>query len=203
MPLWMDVAQLQGKQQLSISCPLLCSCFCHHLPPPARPSPHLLHFSCNHVAMQMLCTERLVLPSPGHHSQLPEPLSWPPRGGRRGSHYCYHSQARSLHCQTAPPTHKVLDDFTKTSNFSRTPFIMTNRNQSLQTTAHSSRIRLLIWLPKMAQGEKKKRNLFFPPQRWYPIHISGIFIIHHLRFLTSATDCADGLAGISHSWERR
>lgn len=126
-----DVAQWQQKQLLSISCPLLCSCYCHHLPPPTLPSPHLLHFGCNHVAMQMLCTERFMLPSLGHHSQLPEPLSWPPRGGRRGSHYCYHSQAQSLHCQTAPPTHKVLDDFTKTSNFSRTPFIMTNRNQSL------------------------------------------------------------------------
>lgn len=126
-----DMAEWQQKQLLSISSPLLCSCYCLHLPPPTLPSPHLLHFSCNHVAMQMLCTERFMLPSPGHHSQLPEPLSWPPRGGRRGSHYCYHSQAQSLHCQTAPPTHKVLDDFTKTSNFGRTPFIMTNRNQSL------------------------------------------------------------------------
>lgn len=147
---------------------LLCSCSCHHLPPPARPSPHLLHFSCNHGAMQMLRTERFVLPSPGHHSQLPEPLSWPPRGGRRGSHYRYHSQAQSLHCQTASPTHKVLDDFTKTSNFSRTPFIMTNRNQSLQTTAHSPWICLLIWLPKMAQGEKKGEESLTPPPPPFP-----------------------------------
>ncbi|KAJ4942422.1 hypothetical protein JOQ06_012288 [Pogonophryne albipinna] len=32
-------------------------------------------FSCNHVTMQMLCTERFMLPSLGHHFQLPEPLS--------------------------------------------------------------------------------------------------------------------------------
>lgn len=128
MPLWMWLSCNKNNRS---PFPVLCSCYCHHLLPPALPSPHLLHFSCNHVAMQMLCAERFMLPSLGHHSQLPEPLSWPPRGGRRGSHYCYHSQAQSLHCQTAPPTHKVLDDFTKTSNFNRTSFIMTNRNQSL------------------------------------------------------------------------
>lgn len=127
MPLWMFLYDNKNN------CPLFPVVFsaavnCRHLPPPAQPSAHLLHFSCNHVAMQMLSSERFVLPSLGHH----EPLSWPPRGGRRGSHYCYHSQPQSLHCQTAPPTHKVLDDFTKTSNFSRTTFIMTNRNQSLK-----------------------------------------------------------------------
>lgn len=155
----MDGAWWQHKQQLSISCPLLCSCYCHHLSPPAGPLPHVLHFSCKHVAMQMPCMERFVLPSLGHHSQLPEPLSWPPRGGRRGSHYCYHSQAQSLNCQTGPPTHKVLHDSTKPPDFSQTPFIMTNRNQSLQTTAHSFWICLLIWPPKMAQ---QKKESFFP-----------------------------------------
>lgn len=114
----------------NISC-APCSCDCHHLLSPAVPSLHL-HFSCNHEAMQMLCTERFMLPSPGHHSQLPGPLSWPPRGEGRGSHYCYNSQAQAQHSQTAPPTQKVLDDFTKTSNFSQTPFIVKNRNQSMQ-----------------------------------------------------------------------
>lgn len=200
MPLWMC---LSGNKSNSSPFPALFSAAVTvtTFHPLARPSPHLLHFSCNHVAMQMLCTERFVLPSPGHHSQLPEPLSWPPRGGRRGSHYCYHSQAQSLHCQTAPPTHKVLDDFTKTSNFSRTPFIMTNRNQSLQN--HCTLLLNLSAYLAAQNGTGKKKGIFFFPQRWYPIHISGIFIIHHLRFLTSATDCADGLAGISHSWERR
>lgn len=70
-------ASVDGNKNNISPFPVLffCSCYCHHLPPPARPSPHLFHFSCNHVAMQMLCTERFVLPSPGHHSQLPEPLS--------------------------------------------------------------------------------------------------------------------------------
>lgn len=31
--------------------------------------------SISAVTMQMLCSERFMLPSPGHHSQLPEPLS--------------------------------------------------------------------------------------------------------------------------------
>lgn len=145
-----DVAQRQQKQLLSLSCPFLCSCYCHHLPPPTQPSPHLLHFSCNHVAMQMLCSERFMLPSPGRH----EPLSWPPRGGRRGCHYCYHSQAQSLHCHSAPPTHKVLDDFTKTSNFSRTTFIMTNRNQSFQPMRTAPESVCLF-------GSQKK-GIFFP-----------------------------------------
>lgn len=43
--------------------------------PQPDPSPHLLHFGCNHVDMQMLCTERFMLPSPGHHFQLLEPSS--------------------------------------------------------------------------------------------------------------------------------
>lgn len=125
---------------------------------PQPDSHHTSIFSCNHVTMQMVCTERFMLPSPGHHSQLPEPLSWPPKGGRRGSHYCYQSQAQSLYCQTAPPTHKVLDDFTKTSNFSRTPFIMTNRNQSLQPLHTPPESVCLFGCPKW---HKKKES--FPP----------------------------------------
>ncbi len=74
MPLWM---WLNGNKNNGSPFPVLFSAAVAvtTFHPLARPSPHLLHFSCNHVAMQMLCTERFVLPSPGHHSQLPEPLS--------------------------------------------------------------------------------------------------------------------------------
>lgn len=87
------------------------------------------------------------------------------------------------------------------------PFVTTNGNPSFQTSSALS-LNLSAYLDaegRCREGEKKekKEEDSSLPEHCYPIHIPSIFIIHHLRFLTSATDCADGLAGISHSWERR
>lgn len=126
-----DEAQWQRKQPLSISCPPLSSCHCHHLPP----LPYPLHTSSILAVIIRPCKSRALrgscCPLWDILSQLPGPLSWPPRGREEEVITTIIVRHWPYTVRQAPPTHKVLDDFTKTSNFSRSPFIMTNRNQSL------------------------------------------------------------------------